>query len=169
MNEIYKIVKMEFYEVQGGYFINKEGTLIYNSNRKSYVVPFIDCDYYIFKINGKKLKVHRVLATIFVPNPGNKPQVDHIDRNTRNNNINNLRWCTQSENAKNKPVYLNNKSGFRGISLRTDHKNGGWRATIHSDGKKFSKSFPPTPEGFEEAKKWRLEMEIKLWSEFRPQ
>lgn len=45
--------------------------------------------------------VHRMVAELFIPNPDNKPCVDHIDTNKRNNNVNNLRWVTYSENMLN--------------------------------------------------------------------
>lgn len=50
---------------------------------------------------GKDCLVHRVVAKAFIPNPENKPQIDHIDRNRSNNNASNLRWCTGSENMSN--------------------------------------------------------------------
>lgn len=43
--------------------------------------------------------IHRLVALTFIPNPSNKPYVNHIDFNTLNNNVTNLEWCTQLENV----------------------------------------------------------------------
>lgn len=45
----------------------------------------------------KKYAIHRMIAETFIPNPQNKPTVDHIDGNRTNNAIENLRWATYSE------------------------------------------------------------------------
>lgn len=61
-----------------------------------------DADGYLkVKANGKDRFVHRLIAETFIPNPENKPQIDHFNRNRADNMVENLRWVTHKENSRN--------------------------------------------------------------------
>ena len=51
-------------------------------------------------VNGKPvyLLIHRIVATCFIPNPNNYPEVNHKDNNRTNNNVDNLEFCTRQYN-----------------------------------------------------------------------
>jgi hypothetical protein len=73
------------------------------------------------KNEKKYYSVHRLVATTFLPNHLNKPQIDHIDGNKFNNNVLNLRWCTAKENMQNpitKEVNSKSRTGREYPTLR---------------------------------------------------
>jgi hypothetical protein len=68
----------------------------------------------------KHVSVHRLVAVSFMPNPNNLPEVNHIDGNKLNNSIDNLEWCSKSDNAIHAIEVLGNWPNLSPILIRTD-------------------------------------------------
>ena len=58
--------------------------------------------YIHISVNGKEkqLRLNRLIAIAFIPNPNNKEQVNHLNGNKADNRVENLEWATRSENGK---------------------------------------------------------------------
>lgn len=69
-------------------------------NKKGYMMVYLS-------VNGKQinLRVHRIIATCFLPNPDNLPQVNHKDCDRTNNNVDNLEFCTNEYNIAYREKY----------------------------------------------------------------
>ena len=66
--------------------------------------------------------VHVLVARAFVPNPENKPVVDHINGDRSDNRIQNLRWVTVTENAHNRKKREGISSSYKGVSWYKKNK-----------------------------------------------
>lgn len=88
-----------YYEVSSLWRVKNKKWLIMKSNRQSKGYMQIDLKWKLFLI-------HRLVAQAFIPNPENKPYINHKDLNPENNNLNNLEWCTQSENLIHYHTYM---------------------------------------------------------------
>lgn len=68
----------------------------------SAVKQILDCKGYMtVRICGKNVRVHRLVASAFIPNAESKPMVDHINACRTDNRVDNLRWATALENNNN--------------------------------------------------------------------
>ena len=85
---------------------------------------------------GSTRKIHRLVAKAFLLNPENKKCVDHIDNNRLNNNINNVRWATNTENMQNTKVSSKNTSGYKGVQWHKPTQK--WKVDITINGKRIS-------------------------------
>lgn len=100
--------------------------------------------------------VHRAVAKAFIPNPENKPYVNHLDSDPYNNHAHNLEWCTNSENIKhgyhqgfmtgeaaaNRLLGQKYGSSSRFHNVSWDASRQKWKATLKDKGKMvFQKRF----------------------------
>ena len=90
---------MDFYEIKNYeefYNISKEG-FVYSTNTGSCLKPMKSRKGYLqlelYKNTKRKnVKIHRLVAQTFIPNPQNYRYVKHIDGNKSNNHVSNLKW-----------------------------------------------------------------------------
>lgn len=85
------------------YFVSNEGH-VRKHGKNCLMSPHFERGYprVTLRVNNKNvnLYVHRLVAELFLPNPNNFPVVNHIDGNPKNNNVNNLEWCTYQHNSQ---------------------------------------------------------------------
>lgn len=87
--------------------------------------------YVMIRVNGKMCYLHHIIYLYhngFIPK-----RIDHIDNNTLNNRIENLRECTQMQNCHNRIARINSSSKYKGVGFDRDLNK--WRAYIRLKGR----------------------------------
>lgn len=141
MNEIWK----DIVGYEGLYQVSNLGnvkSLNYRGTGKEKVISLTNkAGYYLVSLKRTLYRVHRLVALAFIPNPENKPFVDHINGIRSDNRVENLRWCTNKENI-NFPLARKNKS----ISMLNNPKLSKPVLQIEKLSGKIIKEFPSARE-----------------------
>eukprot|EP00973_Karenia_brevis_P036156 4985353-Karenia_brevis.AAC.1 len=129
------------------YWVSNHGRVkrTFKNGRTSYIKGVLNRGGYVkMDISKKPVRVspllHTMVATCFIDNPDNKPQVDHINEIKTDNRVSNLRWVTNEENQRNiSKLRTTNTSGCAGVKSRKykgEHTS--WRVCINVNNRRIN-------------------------------
>lgn len=112
-------------------------------------------------------KVHRMVAEMFIPNPENKPHIDHINTDCLDNRACNLRWVTPKENMNN-PITKNHISNSKlgkpsGMLGKKQSEYQKHKMSQMTKGKKMKKEFCEACRKRVTGKHWKLVDGKRVW------
>jgi hypothetical protein len=104
-------------------------------------------------------KIHRLVGIYFIENINNYKEIDHINRNSLDNRVENLRWATRSQNTANRVKFKNSSSIYKGVSFYKPSNK--WNSYICKDNKlKHLGRFNTELEAFDCRQKYILENQL---------
>jgi hypothetical protein len=103
-------------------------SLMSNKNLRQYDDTY---GYNTCNLGGKTYKIHKLIGMTFLENPNSHIQIDHINRNRKDNNVSNLRYVSSSENQSNKTSYARRDPALKNIQV----KKSTFKVTINTKGK----------------------------------
>jgi len=117
------------------YAISSHGRIININSPTNPIKPYVRDGYNHLKICGQWYAIHRLVAHAFLPSPTIiNPAIDHINRIRDDNNINNLRWVSVSENNRNRGKQEGTTSKYKGVYFSKTKNR--YIAEHYYDGKK---------------------------------
>lgn len=118
------IMEEKWKQIKGfeGYMISSLGNVLNPYKRILKPIPNYKGYFRVYLSNDaikhKQFFIHRLVAMAFIPNPDNLPQINHKDKNPKNNSVENLEWCDNTYNQRYSNAMKINQYGINGDFIK---------------------------------------------------